>query len=76
MLVGTVPEKGKNMYKKKKFPGADFEIKKKNSVFGGLWFVDSLFSQNSVGAMMSREDTTLKSVAPRMSCAVLAAAAW
>jgi hypothetical protein len=74
MLVGTVPEKRKNMWKKK-FPGADFEIKK-NSVFGGLWFVDSLFSQNSVGAMMSREDTTLKSVAPRMSCAVLAAAAW
>lgn len=61
---------------KKKFPGADFEILKKNSVFGGLWFVDVCFSQNSVGVMMSREDTTLKSVAPRMSCAVLAAAAW
>jgi hypothetical protein len=43
MLVGTVPEK-KNMEKeerKKKVRGADF---KKNSVFGGLWFVDSCFS--------------------------------
>jgi hypothetical protein len=40
MLVGTVPEKKKNV--KKKIPGADFEIKK-NSGFGGLWFVDSLF---------------------------------
>jgi hypothetical protein len=42
----------------------------------GVMVRGQLFSQNSVGAMMSREDTTLKSVAPRMSCAVLAAAAW
>jgi hypothetical protein len=60
---------------KKKFPGADFGIKKKISI-RGVMVRGQLFSQNSVGAMMSREDTTLKSVAPRMSCAVLAAAAW
>jgi len=76
MLVGTVPEKRKNMWKKKKFPGADFEIKKKIQYSGGYGSWTFCFSQNSVGVMMSREDTTLKSVAPRMSCAVLAAAAW
>jgi len=38
------------------------------------WIVG--FQQNSVGAMMSRGDTALKSVTPRMSCAVLAAATW
>jgi hypothetical protein len=77
MLVGTVPEKRrkKNMWKKK-FPGADFEIKKKFSSRGVMVRGQFVCSQNSVGAMMSREDTTLKSVAPRMSCAVLAAAAW
>jgi hypothetical protein len=48
MLVGTVPEKRKNMWKrKKKFPGADFGIKKK-SVFGGLWFVDSCFHKTAL----------------------------
>jgi hypothetical protein len=78
MLVGTVPEK-KKYVEGKIFPGADFG-NKKNSV-SGLWFVDSWFSTKQrwrydVGAMMSMEDTALKSVAPRMSCAVLAAAAW
>ena len=48
---------------------------KKNSVFG-LWFVDKFFQQNSVSAVVSVEGTAVKDVAPRMSCAVLAAAAW
>jgi hypothetical protein len=35
MLVGTVPEKRKKkICGKKKFPGADFEIKKKFSIRG------------------------------------------
>jgi hypothetical protein len=50
------------------------EIKKIQYLGYGSWTVG--FQQNSVGAMMSMEDTALKSVAPRMSCAVLAAAAW
>jgi hypothetical protein len=74
MLVGTVPEK-KKYVEGKIFPGADFGNKKKIQYLGyGSWTVG--FQQNSVGAMMSMEDTALKSVAPRMSCAVLAAAAW
>jgi hypothetical protein len=46
MLVGTVPEKKKWRRKteKKKFEERTLEIKKKSSVFGGLWFVDSCFS--------------------------------
>jgi hypothetical protein len=36
---------------KKKFFFRERTLKlKKKSVFGGLWFVDSLFSQNSLGA--------------------------
>ena len=74
MLVGTVPEK-KKYVEGKRFPGADFGNKKKFSISGyGSWTV--VFQQNSVGAVMSMEDTALKRVAPRMSCAVLAAAAW
>jgi hypothetical protein len=73
MLVGTVPEK-KKYVEGKRFPGADFGNKKKFSSGYGSWTV--VFQQNSVGAVMSMEDTALKRVAPRMSCAVLAAAAW
>jgi hypothetical protein len=50
------------------------EIKKIQYSGYGSWTV--VFQQNSVGAVMSMEDTALKTVAPRMSCAVLAAAAW
>jgi hypothetical protein len=76
MLVGTVPEKRKKKYvEKKNFRERTLKLKKIQYSGGyGSWIV--CFSQNSVGVMMSREDTTLKSVAPRMSCAVLAAAAW
>ena len=35
-----------------------------------------LFQQNNVGAVVFMEDTAVRNVAPRMSCAVLAAAAW
>jgi hypothetical protein len=43
MLVGTVPEKRKKKYvEKKNFRERTLKLKK-NSVFGGLWFVDSLF---------------------------------
>ena len=62
---------------------------KKNSVFG-LWFVDTCFNKTALARWLvccpgaasaepeqvSMEDTAVKNVAPRMSCAVLAAAAW
>ena len=71
MLVGTVPEK-KKYVEGKRFP-ADLE---KNSVFE-LWFVDGcFFNKKQHGRCDVKEDTALKRVAPRMSCAVLAAAAW
>jgi len=44
------------------------EIKKIQYSGYGSWTV--VFQQNSVGAVMSMEDTALKTVAPRMSCAV------
>jgi hypothetical protein len=79
MLVGTVPEK-KNMEKeerrKKKGSRSGLWKLKKIQYSGGYGSWTVVFQQNSVGAMMSREDTALKSVAPRMLCAVLAAAAW
>jgi hypothetical protein len=62
--------------KKKRFEERTLEIKKKVQYSGGYGSWTVVFQQNSVGAMMSREDTALKSVAPRMLCAVLAAAAW
>ena len=73
MLVGTVPEK-KKYVEGKIFPGADFGNKNKFSI--RVMVRGQLVFNKSVGAMMSMEDTALKSVAPRMSCAVLAAAAW
>ena len=73
MLVGTVPEK-KKYVEGKRFPGADFGNKKKFSI--RVMVRGRLFFNKTALAVMSMEDTALKTVAPRMSCAVLAAAAW
>ena len=35
-----------------------------------------LFRQNNVSAVVFMEDTAVRNAAPRMSCAVLASAAW